>query len=470
MKVFCILVVAIAVSAALAQPAVSSKRLNFAYTYGNPDYVDLSSVKPNVFPAGIDQPDVKARNLKSFAINFRGWRLLDEYIVDPEFFWELDPISLKGKIRTVNYDKISKYPSLAKRYKAIKPTGVNYIVCANLYSAVEFTVSTLATHHVCFRAQSYQMFWGASRFGRAATYPGALLGWREGVSTAPIATRFTAADNSDVNRLKALVSRFSSISSSSTTGFPTNTWLDIRWPDDAIDKIYDDFEEYEKEGKDLDKEYKEAKQEPKVAKRAQPLASDDEMAKPFEDLPKTAKPFLDRGAVVTVGLISPKGRKVFSSDLHNQGIPLEEKSSVFTFGLRDYNVSNRIHLVNAAGKKMKIDGHEAVMEIKKSSDGSTYTVFVDNGGPEVYRTVKCYEDGGGPYSTEEFTALQSRDRTPLKPLPPGNPNAVYFGFSQYHYVYKTVIRYIVDSKLRVLNRSQGYAVARNEPRSPERCS
>ena len=222
-------------SVAAQDSGVTSKRLNFAYVHGNPDYVDLSSTGTKVFPAVVDNAMVKAKNLKSFAANFRGWRLLDEYIVDPEFFWELDPVALKGNVRTVNYEKISKYPSLAKRYKAIRPVGVNYIVCANLYSTVELAVATLATHQVCFRAQSYQMFWGASRSGRAASYPGALLGWKEGISTAPVATRFTAADTSDVNRLKALVSRFESVSAYSLR--PANTWLDIRWPDEAIDQM-----------------------------------------------------------------------------------------------------------------------------------------------------------------------------------------------------------------------------------------
>jgi hypothetical protein len=249
----------------------------------------------------------------------------------------------------------------------------------------------------------------------------------------------------------------------------TNTWLDLRWPDEAIDQIYEDFEEYEKKGKDLEKEYKEAKEEPKVAKRAQPLAAGDEMAQPFEDVPKTAKTFYDKDKD-SVGLVTPKGKKVFTSDKHGGGTALDEKGSIFTFGLRDYNLPNRIQLINAAGRTVKIDGHEAVMDIKKSADGLTYIVFVDNGGGEVYRTVKCYENGGGPYTSEEFTALQSRDRAPLKPLPPGNPNAVYFGFSQYHYVYKTVIRYVVDSKFKTVSKAPGYAVARSEPRSPERCS
>lgn len=456
-------------ASASAQTGVTSKRLNFAYTYGSPDYVDLSPVGANVFQAVVDNQMVKARNLKSFAVNFRGWRLMDEYIVDPEFVWELDPIALKGEIRTVNYERISKYPSLAKRYKAIKPIGVNYIVCVDLDSTdadEAGPTARWAPHKVCFRAQSYQMFWGASRSGRAASYPGALLGWKEGVSTASLASRFHATDNSDVNRLKNIVSKFRSVAKYS--GSPTNTWLDVRWPDDAIDKIYDDFEEYEKEGKDLEKEYKEAKEEPKVAKRAQPLAADDEMGQPFEDVPKTAKTFYEKG-IDSVGLVTPKGKKVFISDKHRGGGALDEKGSIFAFELRDYNVPNRIHLIRAAGKRVKIDGHSAVMNVEKRADG-LFEVYVDNGGAEVYKTDKCYSDLKSSMGAQMFARLQQKDREPLKPLPPGNPNAVYFGFSEYHYVYKTVLQYVVDSKFKVVSKSQGYAVARTEKRKPERCS
>jgi hypothetical protein len=92
---FFIVLLAISVCVDAQDSGVTSKRLNFAYVHGNPDYVDLSSLGGNVFPAVVNEPMVKAKNLKSFAANFRGWRLLDEYIVDPEFFWELDPIALK---------------------------------------------------------------------------------------------------------------------------------------------------------------------------------------------------------------------------------------------------------------------------------------------------------------------------------------------------------------------------------------
>ena len=440
-------------ASASAQSGVTSKRLNFAYTHGNPDYVDLSSLGGNVFAARIDNPTVKAKNLKSFAANFRGWRLMDEFIVDPEFFWELDPISLKGKIRTVNYEMISKYPSLEKRYRAIRPVGVNYIVCVNLYSTVELAVSTLATHQVCFRAQSYQMFWGVSRSGRAASYPGALLGWKEGISTAAVGTRFTSADNSDVERLKALVSRFSSISPSST-GLLTNTWLDIRWPDDAIDKIYDDFEEYEKKGKDLEKDYKEAKEEPKVAKRAQPLSADDEMAKPFESLPKTAKTFSENG---TVGLVTPKGRTVFSSDKHVWAAELDETGRFFEFHLpRGKRYTEKREIFNASGKRLTFEGHTAFTWIEKRPDGAGYVLYVDVGGSENYETTNLLELARFSFSEEEFQQIRSWDQNPSR-FKSRTGNKRFYDPARW--VFKTAVRITVDSNFRKTGVGPGYIVS-----------
>ena len=456
-------------ASASAQSGVTSKRLNFAYTHGNPDYVDLSSLGGNVFTAGIDNQMVKARNLKSFAVNFRGWRLMDEYIVDPEFFWELDPIALKGKIRTVNYEKISKYPSLEKRYKAIKPVGVNYIVCVDLNSTDQdgdAAASSFRPHQVCFRAQSYQMFWGPSRSGRAASYPGALLGWKEGVSTASLAGRFLASDNSDVNRLKNIVSKFRSVAKYS--GSPTNTWLDIRWPDGAIDKIYEDFEEYEKEGKDLEKEYKEAKEEPKTAKRLQPLAADDEMAEPFEDVPKSAKVFTENRLA---GLITSNGKKIFTKTVP---YPLSDAGTFFIVGIENKGLDpdqmhNRIQVLNAAGKAVKIDGHAEMLSIRRNPDG-TYTAYIYNGAQIAYRTIKCYDmyfsslaRYEADYLTREgLSAIQERDRQPSKPAPaptsvPGrNVVEVSIAGDPVNFEFYPVLEYRLDAKLKVVTKGQAY--------------
>jgi hypothetical protein len=441
--------------------AVSSKRLNFAYTFGNPDYVDLSSVGANVFAAKVDNQMANARNLKSFAINYRGWRLLDEFIVDPEFFWELDPTALKGRSRTVSYEKIAKYPSLVKRYKAIKPVGVNYIVCVNLYSTVEFGVSTLGTHQVCFRAQSYQMFWSPSRSGRAASYPGALLGWKEGISTAPVATRFTARDTSDVERLKSLVSRFERVSAYSSPG--ANTWLDIRWPDEAIDQIYEDFEEYEKEGKDLEKEYKEAKEEPKVAKRAQPLVADDEMAQPFEAVPKFANVFNENGKS---GLITATGKKVYISPNNFVPEPLTNDGRFFKVSGAKAHGSYMMNyqVVNAAGRVVKIDGHPGFANIWRNGDG-IITAYVDTGGPVAYKTVRCYSIwsrlGDGYYTPEAFSAFQAKDRQPATPLAsqtstsaPGRNVYEISADSRHYHVFHRQLEYILDDKMKVKSKKE----------------
>ena len=148
---------------------------------------------------------------------------------------------------------------------------------------------------------------------------------------------------------------------------------------------------------------------------------------------------------------------------------MDEKGSMFMFGRRDRSVDNYINFINAAGKQVKIDGHSTAMNVEKRPDG-LLDIYVDNGGAEVFKTDKCYSELKSVMGEQLFARLKSRDAEPLKPLPPGNPNAVYFGFSEYHYVYKTVLHYVTDSKLKVVSKGQGYAVARTEKRRPERCS
>jgi len=460
------LVVTTAPAFAQLADAVSSKRLNFAYTYGKVDYVDLGKVAPNVsvvYFGRIYDPRERTRpmrNLDSFALNFRGWVLLDEYIVDPEFYWELNPSFLDGKTKRVEFVKISKYPSLVKRYKAIQPTSVNYIVCVELESTEDVLVqpsSTWLRKDVCFRALGYQMLWGGSRNGNDKTYPGALLGLTEGVSTDfNEIRRFTPQDITNIPATRNFLRHFRKVTPLIGR---QNTWLDIKWPDDAIDQIAEDFEKYEKEGKDLEKEYKEAKEEPKTAKRVQPLAADDEMAKPFEEAVKTAQTF-DEGGVV--GLVSPKGRKTFSSSEHQRGSKLDDKGRFFLFGLKTVNGRQ---VINAAGRPIKIDGNTVLTGHIYRNDDGTYSYFVDNGGSEVYKSRKCYFYKSQPFTEEEFAEFKRRDAEPLRPLPPPKPGGGGISFtanpSDYHY-FKTMKHILLDENMRQIRTGTGYVSTRTE--------
>lgn len=439
-----------ALTPARAQSAVSSQRLNFAYTYGRPDYVDLSALGANVFPATVAEPMVNARNLKSFAINYRGWRLFDEYIVDPEFFWELDPVALKGRIRTVSFARISKYPSLVARYRAIRPTGVNFITCVDLDSSADDAGAPSvrwSVHQVCFRAQSYQMFWGASRSARAASYPGALLGWKEGVSMASLASRFTPTDDSDVARMRTIVSRFRRVARYS--GLAVNTWLDIRWPDEAIDRIYDDFQEYERVGKDLERAYREARTEPAVAPRQQVLAAGDEMAQPFEDVPRVAQYFTADGMV---GLKDPDGRTLFRSSEYSDGGPFGKSGKFFWFRLkgraREQNDKEVFHLLTARGRRMTVGGYDAFAAVGINYQANriyprevTWHTILQVDTDEILRRPRFHHQTALQYYVLEGTTLvdaEARDR-----------EKAARGERPYAYEWVRAIQLVLDDELRV---------------------
>jgi len=471
-----------------SQSVVAGKRLNIAYTQGTVDYVDLEKVNHKA-PAKVfgyyNDPRARSRpnrNMESFALNFRGWVLLDEYIVDPEFYWELDPRYLHGKNKTVDFSKIAKYPSLVKRYKAIQPSSVNYIVCAEIESTNDVQVkaaSVWSWQRICFRALGYQVLWGDSRNGKDKTYPQALLGWTEGVSTDfPTERGFTKRDLTDVKAIRNFLKNHRNVR---MVYDHNNTWLDIRWPDDAIDKIADDFEKYEKEDKDLEKEYKEAKEEPNTAKRVQPIIPDSELAQPFEPAAKTATVFYDKTSA-ELGLVSPTGRKVFTSNKHSSGKSLDKEGRYFEFQLRsnqdsfDENIiggsiGNRVQIYNAAGKVIKIEGYNAFNRIFPKDDG-TSNIYIDTGGAETYRTVRCYypEDDLYHLSPDGFASLRADDQAPLPPLGASRGGGLSLGFSRYHFIYKNALRVVVDSNYKVLSSGPGFMAVRKEPRSQERCS
>ena len=469
-----------------SQSVVAGKRLNIAYTQGTVDYVDLEKVNHKA-PAKVfgyyNDPRARSRpnrNMESFALNFRGWVLLDEYIIDPEFYWELDPRVLYGKTKTVDFSKIAKYPSLVKRYKAIRPYSVNYIVCAEIESTNDLQVKPTSVwfwQTICFRALGYQVLWGDSRNGRDRTYPQALLGWTEGVSTDfSIERRFTKSDATDVKAIRKFLKNYRNVRMIYDRN---NTWLDIRWPDDAIDKIAEDFEKYEKEGKDLEKEYKEAKEEPKTAKRVQPVAPDSELAQPFEPEAKTATVFNDK---TSVGLVSPTGRKVFTSDKHSSARSLDKEGRFFEFLLKsnqgsfdenivDGSIGNRVQIYNAAGKVLKVEGYDAVNRIFPKDDG-TSNIYIDTGGSETYRTVRCYypEDDLYHLSPDGFASLRADDQAPLPPLGASRGGGLSLDFARYHFIYKNALRVVVDSNYKVISSGPAFMAVRREPRSRERCS
>jgi hypothetical protein len=453
--------------------AVSSKRVAFAIQMGDPNYVDLQGVAPNVYSAAFqrfyDPRELSRpmRNLNSFVAVFRGWFLLDDYVVDPEFFWELNPSYLDGKTKRVEFSRIAKYPSLVKRYQAIQPTSVNFIVCANIESTRDTSVKPTSRWEesvVCFRALGYQMSWGASRNGTAKTFPGSLPQLREGVSSYRYPDWFTDKDPTDQKLMRNFLRYFRKLPLHQPS---PNVWLDIKWPDEAIDKIVEDFNRYEKEQQDLDKVYK---AEPETTIHTQPLALGDEMSKPFEAPVTTAAIFSEGGLY---GLKAPNGRKVFSTADHHSPTALGNDGKFFSFTRKAAVDGNRLQIFNAAGKVVKFGEYSSVNAVSPRTDG-TFIIYIDVGGEDVYRTVRCYTTNGNSaewyrLSLPEFDEMRANDIQPLPPLNPSARGGLQFD-SLDHLVYKIARRFVVDSNFRILSSGPGYILARKEPRSQERCS
>lgn len=89
---------------------------------------------------------------------------MGDYTFNPSFYYEIDRTKLVGKTRTVYFGKISKYPDLAKRYKATRPSSVNFIVRAELFDG-----STYKT--VLFKVTDNNLGYTESRSARNIQSP-----------------------------------------------------------------------------------------------------------------------------------------------------------------------------------------------------------------------------------------------------------------------------------------------------------
>ena len=423
------------------------RQVNIAFTYGvpGPDYVAPEKEGAQIYEARIPHYTY-AKNFKSFAIQYKCWSLMGDFALKPEFYWELDPILLKGKTREVSFHRISKYPSLVKRYNAIRPSSVNFLIY------VEFdwvdplkgikTGPKWTTKRIGFKVKDINLGYQGSRSAKNITTPTTLLHWKDGVTTEVSTVAFTPRDRTDEEKVKNILKEYTKYYSALDSG--PNVFIDVKWPEEVIDQIAIDYDKYEKEGKDLDKQYDDLKQTPRVLKKIDPNA---DMSMPFEDVPKTAEPF-KRGNVV--GLRS-KGKTVFESKEHYPPEKLDKAGSYFAFPLKNATEFERkFHIIDAAGKMVDVGGHRRFFLVSK---GETTGTFALVGWPDdlgnVYTSVKAYYNMPSVFSPDQFEKFKRFDNSP--PAPGKGSGGLSFTFRSYWFTFMRGKLLIVDSRFRLLS-------------------
>lgn len=216
-----------------AQGQQGTRTVDFVMEHGSVDYADLSRRSPHTVKLG---KSTGTENLESFAIGYKGWNLLGEYVYNPTFIYALNSGALQGTAKRVRFSEISKYPDLVKRYNAIKPTSVNYIAIVRLRSkgrVVPVKVKVTDGDLAYFESRSPKNF----------NVPTSPPNWKSRISMDMSESAFSTADRSVETELKLLLKDLEG-TVSVESGF-ANVLIDIKWPGGAIDeigKLYDDYE------------------------------------------------------------------------------------------------------------------------------------------------------------------------------------------------------------------------------------
>ena len=230
--------------ALLSVNAVAQSRntgmVDIILTSGGVNYIDLSNKKTLPAYNGFSP---KERNLASYAIRYRAWDLMGAFVYKTTFYYELQSV-LQGRTRSVDFNEISKYADLVRRYQAIRPIKVSYVIKVNL----ETKGGTLTP--VRFKVNDNDSVYFESRSAKSYANPIFPPTLKNAFSSYNSRNPFTDSDTSDEKGLRQLLSNLVSVRPyESDSAIVT---LDIKWPDDAIDEIGSLYDQYELDDETLE--------------------------------------------------------------------------------------------------------------------------------------------------------------------------------------------------------------------------
>lgn len=423
--------------------------------WGNADYLDLSEKK--VLPASTAFT-FGERNLQSFVVGYKAWNLLGDFVYNPSFYYEIDQTKLRGKTQTVEFDKISKYPDLAKRYQAMRPSSVNFVITADLIT------TDGKSKTVYFKVSDNALGYTDSRSGRNVQSPisPASGKWKHVFSVQPTvaSSTFTDADYSDEKELKELLKNFRELSPCSVgCRGGVRVSFDIKWPDDAIDEISRLYDQYEKENKKIDDELRAIKEADKLVKPVAAYNKDDEMSAPFEEEAKSAEVFKEGD---TVGLRA-KGKVVFTSSAYSSAEPIDAEKKLFKFSSRE----GGLHLYDAKGKRLSVGGKSSFSSIKEGRQAGTYQLIIPADSSYPAYTSRYKQQGWGRsggnkgYLTQsevdQYLAGETPDEQRCDSCKPGD---VYMVMPTNFIKFYRSTLYTVDNKLKIINTETVYTSSR----------
>jgi hypothetical protein len=414
----------------LARLEAATKAIEMAFVGGKVDYVTLPEkpFRPNL--ASWDW-----RNLESFVIKYRGWSLLGEYVYRAEFYYALNRDELRGAKRTVRFADLEKYPDLVKRYRAIRPGSVNFVLRARVQAES-------GPRLVSFKVTDNDLVYFGSRSGENYSTPGSPAQWKDVVSLGwPVA--FKSEDATTDAELNKFFAGFRSVSELPPPD--AGVLLDIKWPDTEIDRIGELYEQYEKEGQKLAEAYAFLDDAPQTP----PFAGRGEEAQPHDFRLKPGEVFREGNEV---GL-KVNGQIVFRSSRHGYASEFDSRKTHFFFVRRDGSGSE---IYDTKGRQVKVGGYSRMTGFNPSRRGHPRVIGLPDQRSVVYQSQQRHRNIG-VLTQGEFDRFVRIDGTPPPPVKPSKGGGITITARSYYYEFERVELLEVDETFNVLSREPAYS-------------
>jgi len=324
-------------------------------------------------------------NFSSFAVRVRLWSLMGDPVLFPSFQFSLNKNGLSGNSHYVNYQDISKYPDLVKRYNSIRPTSVNMVIGLGLnkedrfdpgaYAFVNITNNdfTIPGSEKSVSVNSpTSKSWGETMIleNRDETryyddnieYPKQYLPFEKGNSQEEYYLNILSS--AEIVSDKAYVKLSGGTGSVRKNGpDASNFFFDIKWPTEEIDAIYELFKEYENGNQ---KPPSEVVEELLSNKEVMQYNKTDEWSEPFEDELSDVESFCDGGNRVT-GLKNEK-RIILNLKTYGGCIIKLNNYNLFYYKDSDIDNFNKVSVFNNRGFKVQVDGQSVFSEVTLKND------------------------------------------------------------------------------------------------------
>jgi hypothetical protein len=416
-------------------------------------------------------------NVSSVALRVRVWAILDNIATNPVFVYRLNMEGLTGQRHYVSFQKISKYPDLIRRYKAIRPTSVNAVVSMGLNPDDKFQYGA----YYFFNIIEKDLLIAGSESTPFGTVPlSGTWGLKADIVYSDVKTEYWGRHPKDFkpsNAKQEVMLKFLNKATRAAahawtkvqTGTvrenyaPFNTYLRITWPGDAIDAIQELYLKYEKgEEKPPGKEVEEALSKKELDR----YNGGDEWGTAFEDDLKDVETVNDYQKKIIA--LKSKNRTVttFDTDKYSR-IDALSNTSFFVLTAKD----NTKYIVDKRGNKQSVGGYQNFNRVSTNQKGEitadvnlTKEQFLaEDGGLGLVNDNKFYSS-----SSEVSRALQDAiarkrqaERDEWAKLSEAEKkrqmNTLSIVGSHRYYSIK-IKRFVTSSQLQMLTTKEGYLI------------